>query len=128
MIKLLIAADTLLEIFLKRSILREEVEELENFLESKSIDLCITQYGFNKVCEYLKNLAKDTKGYRKIIRTIKKRLKILSKNVSLDREALKQPLNNYESAIEVIYAINHQIGAIITHKPSDFFWSIASSS
>lgn len=119
MIQLLIDSDTLLELILGRYILQNEVKELEYFLEFNSIDLHITQYGLDKFCKYLKRFT-ELKEYKKITRIIKKRLKILSMDTSVDREALRQPLIDFESAIEVAYASKNQIGAIITHKPSDF--------
>jgi hypothetical protein len=117
---LLIAANTLLEFLVNRSQFISEVEYLSEMFESNSsARLYIAEPGLDKIASYLK-LLNGLENSEKIVDAIKKRVKVLALTQVLAQEARFSCATNYESAVEVQLAIEANIGAIVTHKPSDF--------
>ncbi len=117
---LLIAANTLLEFLVNRSQFISEVEYLSEMFESNSsARLYIAEPGLDKIASYLK-LLNGLENSEKIVDAIKKRVKVLALTQVLAQEARFSCATNYESAVEVQLAIKAGIGAIVTHKPSDF--------
>jgi hypothetical protein len=117
---LLIAANTLLEFLVHRSQFISEVEYLSEIFESNSsVRLYIAEPGLDMIASYLKIL-NGLENSEKIVNAIKKRVTVLAFNQFLAQEARFSLASNYQSAVEVQLAIKAGIGAIVTHKPSDF--------
>ena len=119
MMQVLIDTDTILELFLKQNNFISEVQDLQRFMDSSSSNLYMTRCGLDKIRKYIK-LFFEPKIYRKINRILTKRIKILPVNKTIAAEALSIPLLDIESAVEVACANKMRIGAIVTHRPSDF--------
>ncbi|WP_310489974.1 PIN domain-containing protein [Chamaesiphon sp. VAR_69_metabat_338] len=119
--EILLDADTLLEFFLNRS--DEFINEV-NYLSkifgsNSSIQIYISKPGLGKIAVFLKALNGLEISNRQVS-GIKKRIKILRLTKAVAQKARLLSDLDYESAVEIQLAIEANISAIVTHKPSDF--------
>ena len=116
--RILLDADTLLEFLLNRSKFIGKVEYLaEIFGANSSIQLYLSKSGLDKIVSLQ---ALNEKESEQLVTGLKKRIKILRVTKAVTKKARSSSAIDYESAVEIHLAIKANIGAIVTHKPSDF--------
>ena len=116
--RILLDADTLLEFLLNRSKFIGKVEYLsEIFGSNSSIQLYLSKPGLDKIVSLQ---ALNEKESEQLVTGLKKRIKILRVTKAVAKKARSSSAIDYESAVEIHLAIKANIGAIVTHKPSDF--------
>jgi hypothetical protein len=116
--RILLDADTLLEFLLNRSKFIGKVEYLaEIFGANSSIQLYLSKPGLDKIVSLQ---ALNEKESEQLVTRLKKRIKILRVTKAVAKKAKSSSAIDYESAVEIHLAIKANIGAIVTHKPSDF--------
>jgi hypothetical protein len=118
LMRILLDADTLLEFLLNRSKFIGKVEYLsEIFGANSSIQLYLSKPGLDKIVSLQ---ALNEKESEQLVTRLKKRIKILRVTKAVAKKARSSSAIDYESAVEIHLAIKANIGAIVTHKPSDF--------
>ncbi len=116
--RILLDADTLLEFLLNRSKFIGKVEYLAEIFEANSsIQLYLSKPGLDKIVSLQ---ALNEKESEQLVTGLKKRIKILRVTKAVTKKARSSSAIDYESAVEIYLAIKANIGAIVTHKPSDF--------
>jgi uncharacterized protein YukE len=118
--RILLDADTLLEFLLNRSEFIDKVEYLsEVFGANSSIQLYLSKPGLDKIVSLIEPLS-GLKKSQQLVVWLKKRIKILRLTKAVAKKAILSSAIDYESAVEIHLAIKANLGAIVTHKPSDF--------
>jgi hypothetical protein len=116
--RILLDADTLLEFFRNRSEFIGKVEYLsEIFRSNSSIQVYLSKPGLDKIVSLQ---ALNEKESEQLVAGLRKRIKILRVTKAVVKKASSSSALDYESAVEIHLAIKAHIGAIVTHKPSDF--------
>ncbi len=121
MIKLLVDADLILELFVNRDTYCEEAERLFEILDHLSpIEIYVTELCLYKIKSFLSNF--NSELGQKAVSFITKSLNVLilpfDKNIR--DYARNLPINDFESAVEIAFAVQKNIGAIITLNPENF--------
>lgn len=118
--RILLDADTLLEFLLNRSEFIGKVKYLsEIFGANSSIQIYLSKPGFDKIVSLIEPLS-GLKESQQLVLCLKKRIKILRLTKAVAKKAILSSAIDYESAVEIHLATKANIGAIVTHKPSDF--------
>ncbi|MBE9042448.1 hypothetical protein IQ235_16880 [Oscillatoriales cyanobacterium LEGE 11467] len=117
--RILIDADTIVEILLNRSGIVEKVESLWNVLEEGQIEAYLSDIGADKIRSFAEHIS-DPISANEIVLTIQKHLQICPVDEMILQHVRLSALEDYESAVEVSCALALDMGAIVTHKPSDF--------
>lgn len=116
--RILLDADTLLEFFRNRSEFIDKVKYLpEIFGANSSIQVYLSKPGLDKIVSLQ---ALNEKESEELVTRLRKIIKILRVTKAVAKKANSSSAIDYESAIEIHLAIKANIGAIVTHKPSDF--------
>jgi hypothetical protein len=116
LMKILFDADIVLEFVLNRTKFVDGVKDLHRIFETESfIQPYMSQVGINKLVGIV-----DVEKSEEFSREIEKTFTILRVTEAVREQARSSSAIDPESAIEVALAIQANIGAIVTHKPSDF--------
>ena len=121
MIKVLADADLILELFVNRDKYSKEAERLFEILDHQSqIKIYATELCLYKINSFLGN--RDFKLGQDAVSGIKKLLNnlILPFEDDIRDYARTLSINDFESAVEVAFAVQKNIGAIITLNPENF--------
>jgi phycoerythrin beta chain len=118
--KILVDDDIILEYLVNREEFRIEAGSVWEMIESKRIEVFITESGLEKIHLYIGQLA-NSNNVKKIIDRLKKTMKICPINKGVIRDARTMNLRNFEAAIKVICAIQMDLDAILAWNPKDFF-------
>lgn len=117
--RILVDADTIVEILLNRSGIVEKIESLWSLLEERQIEAYLSDIGVDKIRSLAERIT-DPISAHEIVSTIQSRFRICPVDEMILQEVRLSALEDYESAVEVSCALAVDIGAIVTHRPSDF--------
>ncbi|MBH8552668.1 hypothetical protein I8751_09835 [Nostocaceae cyanobacterium CENA357] len=131
MIRILIDADFILEALMNRNEFAEDVRELLDIVHP-SIQMYLTDVGWEKIYAYASRL-KNSKIADTVVDCLQEKIQICVVDQTILYKARSLPLNNFESAVELVCISHNQLDAIVTHKQADFadvqnnfwVWSIA---
>lgn len=118
MFRILCDADLILEALMNRTEFTTDVRQL---LESvhPSIQMHLTDVGLQKIYAYASCL-KNPKIADIVAAWLLEKVQICLVNQNILQTARMSPVNNFESAVELVCLENYQLDAIITNKPEDF--------
>ena len=114
MIEVMVDADLILEAFINRESFVSDPEEAFELLQSHGIQGYILELGLEKIRLIISTLASDRIA-EEFISVIGESIKVCPVNTSLIQQARSFNIIDFESALEVTYAIHNKFGAILTH-------------
>lgn len=117
--RVLIDADFILEAVINRVGWREEVKLLWYLMESKLIQAYITDMGLEKISHYVSRL-KNIDIAEQVSFEIQEIMLICSVSKEQLEKARLSKLQDFESAVEFICAIDEDCGAVVSHDCRNF--------
>jgi predicted nucleic acid-binding protein len=130
-IRILIDADFILETLMNRNEFAEDFKELLDRVHP-SIQMYLTDVGWEKIYAYTTRL-KNSKIAEIVVDWLQEKIQICAVDQTILYKARSLPLNDFETAVELVCVSHHQLDAIVTHKQADladlqnkfWVWSIA---
>ncbi|OUL28233.1 PIN domain-containing protein [Nostoc sp. 106C] len=131
MLKILVDADLILEALMNRNNCVEDVGKLLDIIHPV-IQIYITDVGWQKIYNYLSCL-QNTQIAELVVNWLQEKIQICPIDNSILQQARSSPLQDFESAVELVCVSKRQLHAIVTHKQENFaeathnfwIWSIA---
>ncbi|NMG07143.1 PIN domain-containing protein [Brasilonema sp. UFV-L1] len=131
MFKILVDADLILEALMNRNGSVGEVSELLDRVHPW-IQMYITDIGWQKIHTYTSRL-RNTKIAELVINWLQDKIQICTVDQTILQQARSSPLQDFESAVELVCAGYEELDAIVTHNYDDFaqvpnkfwIWSVA---
>jgi hypothetical protein len=119
--RILLDADTFIELAINRSMFQEEVKDLREIINIKEVEFYLSDFGFKKIKD-ITNVMKGHNASKEISYRIRKlfKIKILKTTKFIIEEARLLPIKDFDSCIEIALALNSSITAIVTHEISKF--------
>jgi hypothetical protein len=117
--KILVDADTILEILINRAVFIDEVSHLSDLIGTKHAEIYMLDIGLEKIRQVIKKMT-SAQSARRLTSWIRKMAIIVTTDSNLIQEARTSSLADFESAMELAWATKMGIGAILTHKKNDF--------
>lgn len=118
MIRILVDADLIIEALMNRCEVGKELRELLDRTHP-SIQIYITDVGWEKVCAYISRL-QNHKIAEIVISCLQEKILICAIDQSILQQARFSPLKDFESAVELVCVSTQKMDAIVTHKYEDF--------
>lgn len=118
-LKALLDADIFIEAFANRQGFTDDSEAIWHLCRTKKIQGYITDIGLNKI-QLICNKLKDNKASAKIESVLVEIVVIYPTDVSLMQKARFSSLKDFESATELVCAIEAGVDAVVTSNPQNF--------
>jgi hypothetical protein len=117
-IGILVDADLILDALMNRNRLLGNVDILFERIHPL-IKMYITDIGWQKIYTYASKF-QNVKTAQAIIDWLQEKIQVCQVHQSILKEARLLPIQDFESAVEIACASNHNLDAIVTHKYYDF--------
>ncbi|ARV59348.1 hypothetical protein BZZ01_12555 [Nostocales cyanobacterium HT-58-2] len=131
MFRILVDADLVLEALMNRN---ESVGEVSELLDRVHplIQMYITDIGWQKIYTYVSRL-RNTKIAETVVSWLQEKIQICTVDQTILQQARSSPVQDFESAVEIVCASYQELDAIVTHNSDDFaqvpnkfwVWSVA---
>ncbi|MDZ8056025.1 MAG: PIN domain-containing protein [Aulosira sp. ZfuVER01] len=118
MLKILVDADLILEALMNRNNCVEDVGKLLDIIHPV-IQIYITDVGWQKIYNYLRCL-QNTQIAELVVNWLQEKIQICPIDNSILQQARSSPLQDFESAVELVCVSQRQLHAIVTHKQENF--------
>jgi hypothetical protein len=117
-IKILVDADLILDALMNRKRLTGDTDIIFDHLHPL-IKMYITDIGWQKIYTYASKF-QNTKTAQTIADWLKEKIQVCQITQNILQEARLLPISDFESAVELACATNHNLDAIVTHQYQDF--------
>jgi hypothetical protein len=117
-LKILVDADLILEALMNR---HNCVEDVSNLLDivNPLIQIYITDVGWQKIYNYINRL-KNSQIAELVVNCLQEKIKICPIDNKILQQARLSPVEDFESAVELVCLSHHQLHGIVTHKQENF--------
>ncbi|MBW4597013.1 MAG: hypothetical protein KME46_29980 [Brasilonema angustatum HA4187-MV1] len=131
MFRILVDADLILEALMNRNNSVGDVSELLDRVHPW-VQMYITDIGWQKIHTYASRL-QNTNIAELVINWLQDKIQVCTIDQTILQQARFSPLQDFESAVELVCATDEKLDAIVTHNYDDFaqvrnkfwIWSVA---
>lgn len=118
MLRILVDADLILEALMNRNNCVEDVSNLLDIVHPL-IQIYITDVGWQKIYNYINRL-QNSQVAELVVTCLQEKIKICPIDNNILQQARSSPVEDFESAVELVCLSHRQLHAIVTHKPENF--------
>ncbi|BAY32369.1 hypothetical protein NIES37_17190 [Tolypothrix tenuis PCC 7101] len=118
MLRILVDADLILEALMNRY---NCVEDVSNLLDVAHplVQIYITDIGWQRISNYISRL-QNSQIAEIVINWLQEKIQICPVDNSILQQARVSPLQDFDSAVELVCVSDRLLHAIVTHKPDNF--------